>query len=138
MKAKIKALRESRKMTQKDLAEMLGVAVQSVSKWELGITVPRLPMLKKIAAIFSVDMNYFSDSVNPSEAFRHNRELMAIAEDIFNNPQMYRLFELSRQLSSAAVDEVIQFVDFQRSKEAGKKHLRKHRKSPLAEKFYGA
>lgn len=43
MKAKIKALRESRKMTQKDLAEMLGVAVQSVSKWELGKT-PRRPL----------------------------------------------------------------------------------------------
>ena len=117
MKEKIRALRESRQMTQRDLAERLDVAVQSVSKWELGITQPRLPMLRKIASIFNVDMNYFSDIVPPSETYYHDKEVAALAQEMFEDPDRRVLFDASRGLSKESLEEVKKFIDYQKAKE---------------------
>lgn len=117
MKEKIRRLREGRNMTQKDLADMLDVTVQSVSKWELGITTPRLPMLRKIASIFHVDMNYFSDSQPNSETYYQNREVAALAQEMFEDPERRVLFDASKGLSKEAIREVKKFIDYQRAKE---------------------
>ena len=37
---KIAELRKERKMTQEDLAGLIGVSSQTVSKWETGVTMP--------------------------------------------------------------------------------------------------
>jgi len=49
--SKIKELREKRKLTQGELANILGVDRSTVAKWEAGINIPRsrtLPALAKI------------------------------------------------------------------------------------------
>jgi len=49
--------RKDKKMTQEQLAEHLDVARQTVSKWELGETLPDVENLKKMAILleFSID-----------------------------------------------------------------------------------
>ena len=49
--------RKEKNMTQEQLSEKLGVARQTVSKWETGETVPDLDSLKKLAILleFSID-----------------------------------------------------------------------------------
>ncbi len=50
----INALRKSRGMTQKDLAERIGVSDKSVSRWERGDGLPDLSLIPVIAEIFEV------------------------------------------------------------------------------------
>ncbi len=53
----LKELRNKRNVTQEELASSLSVKQQTVGKWENGITVPRQPMLIKIADYFHVSVN---------------------------------------------------------------------------------
>ena len=41
----IRTLRKDRKLTQEQLAEVLGVTTGAVYKWESGLSIPELPML---------------------------------------------------------------------------------------------
>lgn len=54
----LKELRDRQNLTQEQLASALGVTQQTVGKWEKGITVPRQPLLMKIAAYFHVSTDY--------------------------------------------------------------------------------
>ncbi len=63
---KIAELRKSRGMKQDELAEMLGVTPQAVSKWENGASMPDIALLPKIAEIFGVTIDdLFRDAPKP-------------------------------------------------------------------------
>ncbi len=57
---RIAELRKRKSMTQEELAAIIGVSSQSVSKWENGINMPDIMMLPVIADTFdvTVDMLY--------------------------------------------------------------------------------
>lgn len=50
----IRSLRSGAGMTQPDLANKLGVAVNTVSRWEKGESIPRPRYIKRMAEIFGV------------------------------------------------------------------------------------
>jgi transcriptional regulator with XRE-family HTH domain len=56
---KIKELRESKNMTQDELADKLGVSKQMISLYETGVNEPRKAKLEKIAEICKADISYF-------------------------------------------------------------------------------
>lgn len=56
MKYTLKQWRVLRGMTQKDLAEYLGVTESAVSQWENGTSAPRLKHLQAIAKIFGIEI----------------------------------------------------------------------------------
>ena len=62
---KIKALRESRSMTQADLASMLNVSRSSINAWETGISTPSTRHLAELADIFKVTSDYMLE-ISPS------------------------------------------------------------------------
>ena len=55
---KIYHLRTEKKLSQGDLAEILNVSRQSVSKWETGASVPDLDKLLKMSDLFGVTMDF--------------------------------------------------------------------------------
>ncbi len=55
---KIYTLRTEKKLSQGDLAEILDVSRQSVSKWETGASVPDLDKLIKMSDLFGVSIDY--------------------------------------------------------------------------------
>lgn len=55
---KVKYLRQSKELSQVQLAEKLGVAKQSVSNWENDNIMPSIEMLVKIADYFNVSTDY--------------------------------------------------------------------------------
>ena len=60
----IRLLRRQRKMTQEQLADILGVSYQAVSKWETHANTPDISLLPKIASVFGVSVDaLFSDDV---------------------------------------------------------------------------
>ena len=53
----IKKIRKDNNLTQKDLADKLGVTYQAVSKWENGKNIPDIAILKQISEYFNIDLN---------------------------------------------------------------------------------
>lgn len=53
----IARLRRQRGISQQQLAERMGVAFQTVSKWETGATMPDIAMLPELAAYFQVSVD---------------------------------------------------------------------------------
>jgi transcriptional regulator with XRE-family HTH domain len=57
VKLKIAELRKDKGIGQQDLAEILGVSFQSVSKWETGTTMPDITLLPSIAEYFNISVD---------------------------------------------------------------------------------
>lgn len=55
---KIIALRKRMNWSQEELAEKLGISRQSVSKWEVGATIPDLDKILKMSELFGVSTDY--------------------------------------------------------------------------------
>ncbi len=53
----IATLRKEKGMTQKDLAEKLGVTDKAVSKWETGKCYPDIEIIEKISNLFNISIN---------------------------------------------------------------------------------
>jgi transcriptional regulator with XRE-family HTH domain len=53
----LKRIREDRRLTQDDVAKMLGVTRQAVCMWEADKRELKVSMLNKIAGIFNIDVN---------------------------------------------------------------------------------
>lgn len=70
---KIQTLRKNKSMTQSELAEVLSVSPQTVSKWENHLSVPDVSVLPIIARYFGITMdemfNYRLDALNYKERF---------------------------------------------------------------------
>ena len=70
---KIRMLRKNKGMTQEELAEVLLVSSQAVSKWETHASVPDVELLPVIARYFGITMdelfNYRLDALNYTERF---------------------------------------------------------------------
>lgn len=58
---KIKALRETKNMTQAELAKKLGITRSSVNAWEMGISVPSTQYVVELASLFKVSTDYLLD-----------------------------------------------------------------------------
>lgn len=57
---KIESLREGGGMSQGELAKILGVTRQTVSKWEADVCRPKANVLQALCGLFGVDMSYFT------------------------------------------------------------------------------
>lgn len=61
----ISTCRKERKLTQKELADYLGVTDKAVSKWECGLSLPDIALLEKLAEILEI---------TPSELLKGKKE----------------------------------------------------------------
>ena len=69
---KIIELRKERGWSQEELAEQLGVSRQSVSKWEVGASVPELDKIVRLSELFGVTV----DSLLKDEAAAHTEGII--------------------------------------------------------------
>lgn len=59
---RIAQARKKANISQAQLAEQLFISPQAVGKWERGESMPDITTLNRLAEVFGVDLNYFSDS----------------------------------------------------------------------------
>lgn len=59
---KLRHLRESRKISQKELGDILGIGQKSISRYENGEADPDLQTLCKISKFFHVSIDYILDN----------------------------------------------------------------------------
>lgn len=57
----IKEIRKKNNLTQKELADKLGVTYQAVSKWETGLNIPDIAIIRQISKMYNVDINEILD-----------------------------------------------------------------------------
>lgn len=56
--SQMKKIRQTRGMSQVELARQLGISKQSVSNWENDHSVPTIDLLKKLCQVFSCSADY--------------------------------------------------------------------------------
>ncbi|MBQ3662654.1 MAG: helix-turn-helix transcriptional regulator [Clostridia bacterium] len=78
---KIRALRFKADMTQEQLADKLGIAAQSVSKWENGATMPDITTLPLLAEIFGVTIDDLFD-LTVEQRFNRIENRMDVEDDL--------------------------------------------------------
>lgn len=86
----IRSLRKQRSMTQEQLAEVLGVTVGAVYKWEAKLSLPELSLIMEMADFFdtSVDVllgyemkdNRLQATVERLKKYRHDKDREGLAE----------------------------------------------------------
>jgi transcriptional regulator with XRE-family HTH domain len=81
--ARFKSAREQLKMTQLELAAVLGVSGAVISDWEKGKTSPQLERLEAIAASLSKPVSYFF--TDPWETTGHSAGNLAFYVRVYNN-----------------------------------------------------
>ena len=59
---RIATARKKNNLSQADLAQRVSISSQAVGKWERGESMPDITTLNRLAEIFSVDLNYFSEN----------------------------------------------------------------------------
>ena len=69
----LQELRKEKELTQEQLAEQLGVARRTVSRWETGSNMPDLDLLVEMADLYQVDLRELLDGERKSE--RMNEEM---------------------------------------------------------------
>lgn len=63
----LKSLRENKKLTQEELAELLGVSGRTVSRWENGRNIPDLSVLVQLSDFYGVHLNEIVNGKRESE-----------------------------------------------------------------------
>ena len=96
---RIRQLRKENKLSQKDLAERLKVASNTVSKWELGTQDPDEENLVKMSELFDVPLVYLGGT-SDDRSFPEptDEEGAAVAEDD-ENDALKHMVQLYRDLS---------------------------------------
>ncbi len=79
----ISKLRKEAGLTQEQLANMIGVSAQTVSKWETGTTMPDIMLLPIIADVFNTDIDSLFGRVNKSN--QKNVSQDNIHEEMYNS-----------------------------------------------------
>ena len=73
----IKDIRKKNGLTQKQFADKLGVTYQAVSKWENGINLPEISILKQISKDFNVSIENILDGNN--NKLKNNKKIIMIS-----------------------------------------------------------
>ena len=71
----IAKLRKKKNLTQKNIADALGIQSKTVSKWECGLGCPDLSLWPELSAILGVDMNQLMEGeITPNKPDSGNIE----------------------------------------------------------------
>lgn len=111
------SLRKESNMSQLDLANLLGVSQQTVSKYENGIREPDNATLKKLAEIFNCSADYLLGITNikkPTDkitnSLKEDKELLEFWNDLKEREELQLLFKQTRELDKKAIQQVIRII----------------------------
>ena len=114
---KIKLYRENKKMTQKDIAEILGVEPATISKYESNMIEPNISSLVKLAEIFEVtidellNMEVKSDisELNILEILREQKE-MKLKGNLYHNTQVIFAYNTNHIEGSKLTEDQTRYI----------------------------
>lgn len=77
---KLRTLRKTKKLTQQELAEKVGLNRATICNYELGRRIPHLPELETFAKFYGVSLDYFGVATK-DEIF----EVLSRAKEVFES-----------------------------------------------------
>lgn len=77
----IKSRRQKRNMTQVELAELLKVTSQAVSRWEMGVSYPDIAMVPKISEVLWVTADELL-GIKPDGMVQVRKDLWVRVDDL--------------------------------------------------------
>lgn len=115
---KIKELRKSSKLTQKELAQYLKISDSTLSYWERGDYEPDNNSLIALASFFDVSIDYLlgrSESSSQKTKTRpvYDDEAWEMMREMYERPELRALFKTSKKVSPEdikAVDELLKHM----------------------------
>ncbi|MFN8415673.1 MAG: pentapeptide repeat-containing protein [Cytophagaceae bacterium] len=96
---KIAVARKKINMSQAELAKLVSISPQAVGKWERGESMPDITTLNRLADIFGVDLNYFSDTtLNEAreEMVSHKKEPLTMDVPVKSNKKFDWNWDMSQ------------------------------------------
>ena len=94
---KLKALRLSKKLTQKQIADYLGINQTSYGDYEHGFYEPSITNLKKLARFYRVSIDYLLD-------YKVEEETMQGIKDKFKGYDRDQLLDVLDEIMKALID----------------------------------
>lgn len=92
--SRLASLRNSRGMTQAELAKALGVSNGAVGNYERGEREPDFDTLQRIAEFFGVDANYLLGY--DGSGYYTDPETARVAQELFDDRELRALFDAAR------------------------------------------
>lgn len=108
---KIRNARKSLGLTQRQLADRLGVSNTSISNWEKGMSRPDADMIQALCAVLQLQPNDFYGTITSGDAPRPR-----VSDDDIK----FALFGGHGEITDAMYDEVKRFAAFLKQREADK------------------
>jgi len=126
---RLKMLRESRSITQDELAEELGVSKQAVSQYERGVRRPDFETLSAICDLFNVSTDFMlgksdhttrllnEQELSVVDGYYTNPETAEVAQKIFENRDLRLLFDTAADATPEDLQLVHQMLLALKAKE---------------------
>ena len=93
----LQTLRKEKGLTQEQLAEQVGVARRTVSRWETGSNMPDLDILLELADFYSVDLREILDGERKSEQMNEELKETVLQVADYSNEEKARLLKRMRR-----------------------------------------
>ena len=113
---KIKKYREEKKLTQVEVAEVLGVKPATISKYESGTLEPNIESLKKLAELFEVSVDellkedeFDFSKINVLEVLREQEE-MQLKGNLYHNTQIIFAYNTNHIEGSKLTEDQTRYI----------------------------
>ena len=113
---KIKKYREEKKMTQVEVADVLGVKPATISKYEAGTLEPNIESLKKLAELFEVSVDellkedeFDVSKINVLEVLREQKE-MKLKGNLYHNTQIIFAYNTNHIEGSKLTEDQTRYI----------------------------
>lgn len=115
---KIKVYRESKKMTQKDIAEILEVEPGTISKYESGMIEPNIESIKRLAETFGItidellkneDEKFDISKIDILECLKEQKE-MGLKGNLYHNTQVIFAYNTNHIEGSKLTEDQTRYI----------------------------
>ena len=109
----IRIRRESRGMTQAQLASAIGMSESAIAMYEAGKRKPKDSAVEALADVFNVpkwSILYREDEMIPANSTASDDELWKMREDMRRNPELRVLYDLQRKATKQELRQMEAFI----------------------------
>lgn len=96
---------------QSMIAEEMGVSRGTFSDWVNGRVYPRMNKVEKLAEYFGINKSDLVEEKSEDNDYYLNKEVAAIAQELYDNPDARALFSASRKLSKEDITVVKNLIE---------------------------